>query len=110
MDIQEENPTNGAPHTDALARAIGHQLAPSGRKVIKVKDALYRNAVLSGKFLVADSANAYGTNKDGHKTIEVECSWYGWRPMTRWIRMTIINQEIEIPNNGNEVVVKNIGK
>jgi hypothetical protein len=78
--------------------------------VIEVKEALYRNAVLSGKFLVADSANAYGTNKDGHKTIEVECSWYGWRPMTRWIRMTIINQEIEVPNNGNEVVVKNIGK
>jgi hypothetical protein len=78
--------------------------------VIEVKDALYRNAVLSGKFLVADSANAYGTNKDGHKTIEVDCSWYRWTPKTRCIRLTIINQEIEVPNNGNEEVVKNIGK
>jgi len=110
MDIQEENPSNDAPHTDALAKPIAWQTAPIGRKVIEVKDALYRNAVLSGKFLVADSANAYGMNKDGHTTIEVECSWYGWKPMTRWIRMTIINQEIEIVNNGNIEVIKNIGK
>jgi hypothetical protein len=110
MDNQEDAPTNGAPNTDALAKPIAWQQAPSGRKVIEVKDALYRNAVLNGKFLVAESANAYGTNKDGNKTIEVECLWYEWKPKTRWIRMTIINQEIEIPNNGNEEVIKNIGK
>ena len=109
MDIQEEEPTNGAPHTDALAKPIARQLAPIGRKVIEVKDALYRNAVLSGKFLVAESANAYGTNKDGHKTIEVECYWYGWKPKTRWMRMTIVNQEIDVPNHGAEDVVSNIG-
>ena len=109
MDIQEDNPSNDAPPTDALAKPSAWQIAPIGRKVIEVKDALYRNAVLSGKFLVADSANAYGANKDGHKTIEVECLWYGWKPMTRWPRLTILHQEIEIANNGNEEVVKNIG-
>ena len=110
MNIEEEHPSNGAPHTDAEAKPIKWELAPSNRKVIEVKDALYRNAALSGKFLVAQSANAYGTNKDGHKTIEVECHWYGWRPKTRWMRLTIINQEIEITDYANLEVIKDIGK
>ena len=110
MQSEEEEPTNGAPNTDAFAKANDWEIAPSGRIVIEVKDALYRNAVLSGKFLVSESANAYGTNKDGHKTIEVECRWYGWRPMTRWPRLTIIHQEIELPNDSNVEVIKNIGK
>lgn len=110
MNIEEEHPSNGAPHTDAEAKPIKWELAPSNRKVIEVKDALYRNAALSGKFLVAQSANAYGTNKDGHKTIEVECYWYGWRPKTRWMRLTIINQEVEISDYSNIEVIKDIGK
>ena len=110
MDIQEEHPNNGAPHTDAEAKPIKWELAPSNRKVIEVKDALYRNAALSGKFLVSQSANAYGTNKDGHKTIEVECYWYGWKPKTRWMRLTIINQESEITDYSNLDVIKDIGK
>ncbi len=110
MDIQEETPENGAPNTDALAKPIKWELAPSNRKVIEVKDAHYRNAVISGNFLVAQSENAYGTNKDGHKTIEVECYWYGWKPKTRWMRLTIINQEIEIADYSNLEVIKNIGK
>jgi hypothetical protein len=110
MDIQEEHPNNGAPNTDADAKPIKWELAPNNRKVIEVKDANYRNAVLSGKFLVAQSANAYGTNKDGHKTIEVECYWYGWKPKTRWMRLTIINQEIEITDYSNLDVIKDIGK
>lgn len=110
MNIDDEHPSNDAPHTDAEAKPIKWELAPSNRKVIEVKDALYRNAVLSGKFLVAQSANAYGTNKDGHKTIEVECYWYGWKPKTRWMRLTIINQEIEIADYSNVDVIKDIGK
>jgi hypothetical protein len=110
MNIEEEQPNNGAPKTDADAKPIKWELAPNNRKVIEVKDANYRNAVLSGKFLVAQSANAYGTNKDGHKTIEVECYWYGWKPKTRWMRLTIINQEIEISDYSNLDVITNIGK
>jgi hypothetical protein len=110
MDIHEEQPSNGAPHTDAEAKPIKWELAPNNRKVIEVKGALYRNAALSGKFLVAQSVNAYGTNKDGHKTIEVECYWYGWKPKTRWMRLTIINQESEITDYSNLDVIKDIGK
>jgi hypothetical protein len=110
MNIDDEHPSNDAPHTDAEAKPIKWELAPSNRKVIEVNDALYRNAVLSGKFLVAQSPNAYGTNKDGHKTIEVECYWYGWRPKTRWMRLTVINEEIEITAYSNLDVIKDIGK
>jgi hypothetical protein len=40
MDIQEEEPTNGAPHTDALAKPIARQPAPhhlveEGHKLIE---------------------------------------------------------------------------
>ena len=110
MITDEENPDNGAPHTDAKAKANKWNFAPTNRKVIEVKDAHYRNAVINGKFLVAESINAYGTNKDGHKTIEVECYWYGWKPKTRWIRITIINQETEITDYSNLEVISNIGK
>jgi hypothetical protein len=110
MDIQEESPSNGAPNTDATAKPIKWGLAPNNRTVIEVKDAHYRSAVLSGKFLVAQTSNAYGTNKDGHKTIEVECFWYEWKPKTRWMRLTVINQEIEIKDYSNLEVITNIGK
>ena len=109
MLIEEEQPTNGAPNTNPRAKPIKWEIAPIGRKVIEVSNAQYRKAVLSGKFLVADSSDPYGTNKDGHKTIEVECYWYGWQPKTRWMRLTIINQETEITNDSNVEVIKNIG-
>ena len=110
MNIEEEHPSNGAPHTDAEAKPIKWELAPSNRKVIEVKDALYRNAALSGKFLVAQSANAYGTNKDGHKTIEVECHWYGWQPQKRSLKLTLINAEEVVADYENIEVIKNIGQ
>ena len=110
MNFQEEQPSNGAPNTDAHAKPIKWELAPINRTVIEVKDAQYRNAVLSGKFLVAQTDNAYGTSKDGHKTIEVECYWYGWKPKTRWMRLTVINQEIEITDYSEIDVIKDIGK
>ena len=109
MITDEENPNNGAPHTDAEAKPNKWTLAPINRKVIEVKDAHYRNAVLNGKFLVAESLNAYGTNKDGHKTIEVECYWYGWKPKKRWIRITHTSKEIDVVNYSNQEVIKNIG-
>jgi hypothetical protein len=107
--MDEENPNNGAPHTNSKAKPNRYKIAPKNRKVIEVKDAMYRSAVLSGNFLVAATDNAYGINKDGRKTIEVECHWYDWRPKTRWIRITIINQETEIPNDSDIEIIDNIG-
>jgi hypothetical protein len=107
--MDEENPSNDAPHTNNKARANAWKIAPKSRKVIEVKDAMYRTATLSGKFLVSEQDSAHGTNKDGHSTIEVDCNWYDWRPMKRSIRLTIINQAVEIPNDSNVVVITNIG-
>ena len=109
MELHEENPTNGAPHTNKQAKPNKWEIAPIGRKVIEVSNAHYRNAILNGKFLVANSKDPYGTNKDGQKTIEVECYWYGWQPKTRWIQLTITNEETEIINDSNVEVIKNIG-
>ena len=109
MQIEEEQPTN-APNTDAEAKANKWELAPNGRKVIEVKDALYRNAVISGRFLVALGDKVEGRNKDGHKTIEVECTWYGWQPQKRSLRLTIINEETVLNSTEEIDVIKNIGK
>lgn len=108
MNIDEENPSSGAPHTNAVAKPNKWEVAPTNRKIIRVKDAHYRNAVISGVFVVAESAKAYGRNKDGHLTIEVECYWYGWKPTTRWMRLTLSSAEEELINYKDEVV-RNIG-
>ena len=110
MMIEEKHPKNSAPNTDSHAKPIRWEMAPNNRKVIEVKNAMYRNANLSGKFLVSESKKAYGTNKNGHKTIEVECYWYGWKPKTRWVQLTLINQEIEITDYSNLEVIKDIGR
>ena len=109
MQIEEEQPIN-APNTDAEAKANDWKTAPSGRTVIEVKDALYRNAVISGRFLVALGEKIEGRNKDGHKTIEVECTWYGWQPQKRSLRLTLINEETVLDSTVEIVVIKNIGK
>ena len=108
MHDHEENPSSGAPHTNPLAKPNRWEIAPANRKIIRVKDAHYRNAVVSGVLVVAESENAYGRNKDGHLTIEVECYWYGWKPTTRWIRLTLTTAEEELSNYRDEVV-RNIG-
>lgn len=109
MLIDEEQPSNNAPHTNPHAKPNKWELAPIGRKVIEVSNAHYRKAVISGRFLIANSTDPYGINKDGHKTIEVECHWYGWKPKTRWMNLTLTNQETEISNDSNVEVIKNIG-
>jgi hypothetical protein len=109
MTIEEDVPTNGAPNIDPKANPNKWEIAPSGRRVIEVKNATYRTAVFSGFFLVANSAEPYGPPNDGHKTIEVECYWYGWKPKTRWIRITLINEEVDLVDYSNQEVIKNIG-
>ena len=109
MTIEEDIPTNGAPNTDPKAKPNKWEIASSGRRVIEVQNATYRTAVFSGFFLVANSADPYGPLNDGHDTIEVECHWYGWKPKTRWIRITLTSKEIDIVNYSNQEVIKNIG-
>ena len=110
MKLDDAQSFEDRPHTDRKAKAIKWEPAAANRKIIEVIGARYRNAVLNGMFLVADSHDAYGTSKDGFKTIEVECRWYGWRPKSRWIRLTLTSQETEIANSGNEIVIKDIGR
>ena len=109
MIEDEEQPIN-LPHTDSEAKPINWDLAPSGRTVIEVKDAHYRKAVISGLFLVALNNKHETRNKDGHKTVEVECSWYGWQPQKRSLRLTLINAEEVVADYENIEVVKNIGR
>jgi hypothetical protein len=108
MSNDEENPSSGAPHTNALAKPNKWEIASTNRKIIRVKDGHYRSAVISGVFVVAESPEAYGRNKDGQLTIEVECYWYEWKPKTRWMRLTLTTAEEELSNYTDEVV-RNIG-
>jgi hypothetical protein len=77
------------PHLDPHAEPIEFEPAPPGRKIVFIKGASYRNAVFDGYFVVADSADPHGRNKTGQETIDLECYWYGWRPIRRWIRVTV---------------------
>jgi hypothetical protein len=109
MYIEEEAPSPTAPNTDKQAKPIKFELAPSGRRCIRVTNAFYREAVFSGVFVVADSEDPEGRNKDGISTIEVECRWYLWKPKTRWIRITVPNGYEELINYDGDVV-RNLGQ
>ncbi len=109
MYLDEENPTGDAPNTDNKAKPIKFEAAPAHRNLVRVTNALYRNAVFSGVFVVAESKDPNGRSKDGHETIEVECTWYGWKPKTRWIRITVPNAPEYLKDYTGDVV-KNLGK
>lgn len=109
MYPDEETPPSTAPNTDKHAKPIKHELAPPNRRCIRVTNAFYREAVFSGVFVVADGKDPEDHNKDGIQTMEVECRWYLWKPITRWIRITLPNGYEELNNYDGEVV-RNLGQ
>ena len=96
-----------APHVDKEAKPRKWKDVAKGRNVIDVVNASIRNAVVSGKFAVADS-KSQNTIVNGKRTVEVECLWYDWKPKNRWIRLILSNNEQIYATQEDTVVVANI--
>ena len=109
MYLEEEIPSGEAPHTDPHAKPNKFDIASPNRQHVRVTNACYRLSVFTGVFIVADSKDPHSRNKEGHETLEVECTWYGWRPKTRWIRITLPNAPEYLENYSGDVTV-NLGR
>lgn len=93
-----------APNTDPDAKPIEWVKATAGRRVIWVKNASYRNAIVSGEFMVAEGDDVENIVHGTTLTIDVECYWYDWRPETRWIRLSLTGDCEELQNYTGTVI------
>ena len=96
------------PHTDRKATAIAHSVVPAGRRVIKVTNGSIRGSTLSGYFLVVQGDNPTSTYNEKQR-IEVECLWYGKKPKTTWMHLTV-NNGFEYVQGYDGKVISNIGR
>jgi hypothetical protein len=108
VHLPQEQHAKG-PNTDPRAKPNKFKPAPVGRTIVRVRRASYRNAIFDGVFVVANSKDPHGRNRLGHATLEVECHWYGWRPITRWIRITLSDAP-EYLKDYKADVVTNLGQ
>ena len=100
---------SNAPRTDADAKPIAWKKPFQGRRVIWVKNASYRNAVISGEFMVAEGSDVE-TIVDGKVIkIQVEATWYGWKPENSWLHLSLTD-ECEELQNYTSTVISNIGR
>jgi hypothetical protein len=98
-----------APRTDADAKPVAWSKPKPGRRVIWVKNASYRNAVISGEFMVAEGTDVE-TIFDGKVIkIQVEAKWFGWKPDDSWPHLSLTDECEELPNY-TSTVISNIGR
>ena len=80
------------------------------QRVIKVTNAMYRNAVVSGTFVMAPNIKL-PLGKVGNKRVEVYCCWFGHKlPSERGIRLLVQLASAEVKENYVGEVVTNIAK
>ena len=98
----------GIPSTNSKAVQIAHAVPTKGRRIIKVTNGSIRDAVVSGYFQVADVLKSEGTY-NGKQRIEVECFWYGKKPPSSWMHLTINGNGCEDVTDYIGEVISNIG-
>lgn len=90
-------------NTYSNAKPVAYLKAPSNRKIIYIESGEYRNADISGYFMLADVDNPYSTYK-GKPRIEVECLWFSTRPQTTGLNITLHKPEQFIENYQGNVI------
>lgn len=76
-----------APHTSRLAKPTASKRVKNAI-VMFVKDAMYRDAVFSGTFLLSDK-NQLKFPKIGFHNVEVFCCWFDHRLKTRGLNIKV---------------------
>jgi hypothetical protein len=94
------------PRTDHNAKPIEWTKPSEGRRVIWVKNASYRNAVISGEFMVAEGSHVETVVDGKIIKIQVEATWYGWRPDHSWLHLSLTDECEELPNYTSTVISK----
>lgn len=95
--------------TDKNAAVIDTTPAPKSRRIVFIENGKIRSATVSGHFVVADVPDPVSSYSQKTR-IEVECLWYGRKPPSSWMHMTISQGScIDVPNYSGAVVT-NIGR
>ena len=71
-------------------------------RVVFFKKATIRNAVVSGYFKLAEDAEI--KSYADKRRIEVECLWFGRKPPTTWMNITMLSKPEFIDNYTGDVV------
>ena len=79
----------GVPHTAKTAKVVRERHVENS-KVIRVDNAYIRGSTVSGYFKLASEAvvKTYA----GKRRIEVECLWFGRKPATSWMNITLLSE------------------
>ena len=84
------------PHTDKLAKPQSNSLllTTTQSRLISVVDANVRNATVDGTYRLYEIHNTSPYLYRGNTVIDVDCSWYQWRPRRGCIRLILRNGEV----------------
>jgi hypothetical protein len=89
------------PPTCSNARIIEHQKVRHAR-VVHLSKAFIRRSEVSGTFLLAPGAEM--KTYAGRQRIEVQCLWFGRKPPTTWMHITVLSSPKYQDNFTGEVV------
>jgi hypothetical protein len=84
------------PHTDKLAKPQSNSLKLTTTIcwLISVVDSNVRNATVDGTYRLYEIHNTIPYLYRGNTVIDVDCSWYQWRPRRDCIRLILRNSEV----------------
>ena len=90
----------GLPHTCPTAEP--RYKTVSNAKVVTLSKAFIRGSEVSGTFVLADGAvvRTYA----GRQRIEVQCLWFGRKPPSTWMNITLRSKPVFNDNFAGEVV------
>lgn len=97
------------PRTDASAK-ISRFRSVTNVRAIRVKNAFYRNAVLSGTFELEeqDMVSPIKIFPSGKQVVRVICGWHSVTPKTKYPRLTVTNASYDIIKKYTGQVADNI--
>jgi hypothetical protein len=87
MAKQPRTDWDNIPHQTPNARIVDYKDVKNAR-VIHLTKATIRNCEVSGTFLLA--AGAEMKTYAGRQRIEVQCLWFGRKPYTTWMHITVL--------------------
>jgi len=91
----------GVPMTYETASPKKH-ISVRNARVVFLKNATIRKATVSGYFKLADGADV--KTYAGKQRIEVECLWFGRKPRTTWMNITLLSKPIFNSHYTGEIV------
>jgi hypothetical protein len=102
------NAQSDAPNTSLHAKPSATQTVRNARVII-VKDAVYRNATISGVFLLGDK-NRLPFVGNSWQVVEVYCCWFGLRLKTRGLHFKVNLSSAEVVENYSGVICVNLAR